>query len=259
MGKNNKVQRSMLSYQREGSVSFDSKEFRQITEIQLAEKNGKVPQIGQICAFIFNFSSLLLLQLDEPLMAIAEVESNDFLNKSLTFFFSSLTIREHLEPVQKLLRKSIAMMKAVSGVYPVANLEYNVQLSRNRTRRVIFQYTLYPGNRQADAQLAYGKLVDISHLLNGGPPRLHVLQNNKVIYASEASRDELLRSSGIKLNKKDLTVLSLQSKGIRVRDIANKLGMSELSIYSMIRDMKRKTQLETVPLIHLLRNKGLLD
>jgi DNA-binding CsgD family transcriptional regulator len=139
------------------------------------------------------------------------------------------------------------------------NLEFNIGLDRNKTRRVVFQYSLLRGNNIGSAPVAYGKIVDISHLTNDGPPRLSILQNNQVVHSAEATREEMLRSSGINLNKKDLSVLTLQSKGLRVRDIAQKLNTSELSIYTVIRDMKRKTKMQTLPLMQLLRKKGLID
>lgn len=259
MRKQTNIQGPKIALRRTVSTATDPQDLKLVRDLQKAESSGKIPQIGQICTFVFNITTLLFLHIDESLITLAEVESEVFLNKPLAFFFSSLSLREHLNPVEKLLKKSFLFIKDIQGPYPVVNLEYNIQLGRRRSKRMIFQYTLHPGGGQHPGRLAYGKLVDISHLVNDGPPKLQILQSNKVIYSSEVSKEEMLLSSGIDLNRKDLTVLSMQSKGIRVRDIADKMGMSELSIYSMIRDMKRKTGLETMPLVQMLCRKGLLD
>lgn len=259
MKKNVKIQSMQPVDHHTGGVSIDPQDLRQVEHIQLSEKNGKVLQIGQVCTFIFNFSSLLFLQLDESFLFISGQTHLEMLDNSVLFFFNSVALREHLIPLERLFKKSVQFMKKSRQPYPVMNLEFNIGLDRNKSKRIVFQYSLFQGSNNSSAPVAYGKIVDISHLTNDGPPRLRILQNNQVVHSAEATREEMLRSSGINLNKKDLSVLTFQSKGLRVRDIAQKLKTSELSIYTVIRDMKRKTKMQTVPLMQMLRKKGLLE
>ena len=92
-----------IALKRTVSTATDPQDLKLVRDLQMAESSGKIPQIGQICTFVFNITTLLFLHIDESLLTLAEVESEVFLNKPLAFFFSSLSLREHLNPVEKLL------------------------------------------------------------------------------------------------------------------------------------------------------------
>ena len=71
--------------------------------------------------------------------------------------------------------------------------------------------------------------------------------------------EEILAGIEIPLTHKELSVLLLKQKGLRTKEIAVNLRMKELSIYSIIRDIKRKAGMDIPPLIHLLEEKGVIQ
>ena len=90
-------------------------------------------------------------------------------------------------------------------------------------------------------------------------PALYALVNNRVVAYEQAHTEDLLPATELPLTMNEVTILSLKAKGLRTKQIALQTGLKELSVYSLVRNIRQKSGMDIPQLIGLLREKGLIN
>jgi DNA-binding CsgD family transcriptional regulator len=227
---------------------------RLIKEDGLADSQPFFPA-GSACTYIFSYASFSIIAIDDNAAKVLGMPPKKILNRPMIDVFSGIIADEHV----------YAAVRFSKIAYEVTSMEKDVTICfdffirmREQERRLMQQYRVVSYTALQEPLLAKGYFTDITHLVKNGPPRLFVVKNNLLQQLHTATPEELLAGNEIPLTTKELMLLQLKNKGLRAKEIADSMHMKELSIYSMIRDIKQKTGKDTLPLIHLLEEKGLL-
>ncbi|MFM7840158.1 MAG: helix-turn-helix transcriptional regulator [Chitinophagaceae bacterium] len=230
---------------------------------ELIEKKGYSDQstihypVGSCAGFLLSNSSLSLLDADVSILSLTGTNKSQFIGKTLSAMLTHLTCKEHGVSVQQLYPLGLDFINNTSEPAPLCNLEFNLHHPKFY-KRIMLQLKPLLINKTKKVVLTRGFLVDITHLLPQGLPRLSLFRNNQLYSQQMGTLEEVLRSLELPLTLRDLKVLTLKNRGLRAKEIARELKMKELSIYSIFRDMKKKTDMESLPLINLLKDKGLI-
>lgn len=218
-------------------------------------KEGFFP-IGQTGSYLFSYLSFSMLYLERNIEAITGIPEQDLLTKPIYESFSRIIIPEHVYAVARLAETAFGFLCSHANDDVVINSEYNIITPGRANKRLLFQYRAVSRNGSGIPVMTFGHLTDFTHIVAGGPPRTSVLINGQLEGIYAASPEEILAGIEIPLTQKELSVLLLKQKGYRTKEIATMMRMKELSIYSIIRDIKRKTGLDIPPLIRQLQEKG---
>lgn len=213
--------------------------------------------VGNATGFLLSNSSLSLLDADGSILSVTGSNKSQFVGKTLSAMLSNICSKEHNVSVQQLYPLGLDFITNSSEPSPLCNLEFNLHHPKFN-KRIMLQLKPLLMNKTKKVVLTRGFLVDITHILPQGLPRLSLFRHNQLYSQQMGTLEEVLRSLELPLNLRDLSVLTLKNRGLRAKEIARELKMKELSIYSIFRDMKKKTDMESLPLINLLKDKGLI-
>lgn len=210
---------------------------------------------GSACSYIFSFSSFSIIAIDDNAATVLGIPQKNILNRPMIDVFSGIIADEHIYAAVRFSK--LAHEIAIKEKEVTICFDFSIRM-QEQERRLLQQYRVVSYTAQQEPLLVKGYFTDITHLVKNGPPRLFVLKNNRLQQLHTATPEELLAGNEIPLTTKELLLLQMKNKGMRAKEIADALQMKELTIYSMIRDIKHKTGKDTIPLIHLLEEKGLL-
>lgn len=230
--------------------------------ISLDESMSSRPfSLGKNVNFQIGENSLLFYFIDPGLENFINSPVNQIVHRTCYYFFDKFVIKEHHAAVNDLFPKAIDYLETNWQENPTINLIFNIYCTVNYTaiKRILLQ--LQKGNQQLmeDEVMLEGKIHDITELCSDGLPKLLLIKNynlEKVMTCKEYSNT---KSTIFGLSFRELNVLELKCKGKRTKEISQTLNISEMSIYSIIRDIKEKTQMDIIPLIQILSEKGLLS
>lgn len=222
-----------------------------------AAKNQLYP-FGVYGNYVFDLPRMVFKRVDGTVGKFFDRAPGELTTRFFPDFIRHIVVPEHQHAGMALANKALEWMHQHSGEDTIVNLSCNIKNGTQGHRRILFQARpkKYNGNGFFDELEGY--VVDITHIQADGPPQLCILSNGELRVLETGAPEDLLRNIDLPLNAKDLAVLSLKNKGLRVKEIARELHMQELSIYSIFRDIKKKTQLELLPLISMLKEKGLI-
>lgn len=215
--------------------------------------------IGTRAPYLFSYTTFLMLYIDDAVEAIAGISKKELMGKPIYDSVSRSIVPEHVYATVRLSEYSFRYLCAHAQDEVVICQEYNIITPSKEKKRLLYQYKVVSRNTSGIPLLAYGHLTDFTHIVASGPPRLSIVVNGHLKEVLHSMPEEILAGIEIPLTHKELSVLLLKQKGLRTKEIAATLRMKELSIYSIIRDIKRKAGMDILPLIHLLEEKGAIQ
>lgn len=181
--------------------------------------------------------------------------------KSSSFYelFQSLLIPDHADLSLRFFGESLKWLQQNAGAAATINQEFNIITRNNTVKRILFQYQLLPSDEAGGQPVAVGKFIDISHLIRDGFPKLALLKDNRIADLITATPEEMLKAVGYRITPRELSMLKLKATGLRAKEIAQQLNLSIMAVYSMIRNLKERNKMDIFPLLHQLKEKGLLS
>jgi DNA-binding CsgD family transcriptional regulator len=84
------------------------------------------------------------------------------------------------------------------------------------------------------------------------------MKNNRIIYEETAQPESVIRGGDINLTKTEIELIRLLSEGNTSQQIAEKMNISILTVYTHRKNIRNKTHQETNRLISILKDKGIL-
>jgi len=165
-------------------------------------------------------------------------------------------IPEHLRTGAQMETEALHLFSKHRNKRVVVNVEYNILLSNREKKRLLIQVTAVTRDPNGLPGLLHGYVTDITHIISEGPPRMTVLVGNQVEKSIHRWPDVLISDPRLRLTQREISVLIHKRKGLRTKEIAHALQLREMTVYSIIRDIKKKTGMEIFPLIHLLEQNG---
>jgi hypothetical protein len=210
---------------------------------------------GSACSYIFSYASFGIINIDDNASSVLGIPKKNILKRSMVDVFSGILADEHAYAVVRFSKIAHELTSSDKNITVCVDFSIRKQ---EEEKRLLQQYRVVSYTPQHEPLLIKGSFTDISHLVKNGPPRLFIIKDNLLKQVFHATPEELLAGVELPLTAKELLLLQLKHNGMRAKEIAGALHMKELSIYSMIRDIKHKTGKDTLPLINLLIEKGLL-
>jgi len=215
--------------------------------------------VGTHGAYIFYYPTISMIYTDARVPDILGIPQKEMMTRPIFDWFSKIVIPEHVYASARLAELSFNILCKHIHEDVVICTEYNILAPGLPSKRIIFQYRIVSRNASGMPVISYGQITDFTHIVSGGPPRMTVMMDGRLEAVYHAKPEEILAGIEQPLTHKELSVLLLKQKGYRTKEIATALRMKELSIYSIIRDIKRKTGMDTLPLIRLLQEKGAIQ
>jgi DNA-binding CsgD family transcriptional regulator len=164
-------------------------------------------------------------------------------------------VPEQVVPVEQFFRKGLNELLRRDKEPLTVNIECTISSSRQSRKRILLQLAL----SGSGADSIQGLWIDISHIVKDGTPKYTLLDHHQIVDHLITSREQLLKNSPLRLTNLQYNVLRYRAKGMRAKEIAQHLSISALAVYSVIRNLKDKTNMETNALIEDLKEKGLLS
>ncbi|MEX1202230.1 MAG: PAS domain-containing protein [Ferruginibacter sp.] len=214
---------------------------------------------GPHFTYIFSYTDYSMLYVDDAFEKITGIPKNEVLHIPLYDFFSNFIANEDVYTAARLADIAFEVSKKYNQEDVIINYTFNLYKRDKEKRRMLIQYKNILYTKSGEPYLLAGRFTDITHINPVGPAMLWIIVNNEVICTETGTDEEILLGLNIPLNLKELALLKLKNRGFRTKEIAEYLQMKELSIYSMVRDIKRKTGMDVAPLITVLKEKGLLS
>jgi DNA-binding NarL/FixJ family response regulator len=214
--------------------------------------------LAPISKFSFGFESLFFYKSDQHLYDILKVKDLKLVNNNIYYFFRKVVTKDHLDTVNELFAEALKYLEKKVSADFIFNLDFNTVSSANDSARVLLQMKKNNEGPQSKEQIVEGQFIDLSYYTMDGPPRLTIIKNNKVVAQQQGNPLVSLQKLGIQLNSHQLKVLREKSKGLNAAAIAKNVHLSRLTVYSIIRDIKKNTGMDTIPLINLLKEKKII-
>jgi len=215
--------------------------------------------IGTHGSYIFYYPTISMLSVDKQIPEIVGISKEELLIRPIYDWFSRIVVPEHVYASARLAELSFNLLCKHTREDVVISTEYNIISPGQKSKRLVFQYRVVSRNTSGIPVVSFGQITDFTHIVSGGPPRMTVMIDGRLEAVYHAKPEEILAGIEQPLTHKELSVLLLKQKGYRTKEIATALRMKELSIYSIIRDIKRKTGMDTLPLIRMLQDKGAIQ
>lgn len=206
---------------------------------------------GRECSCVFNLNTLFIKQIEDCISDIIYLHCQDLLGRTVYYLLDTIVLREQLASVYNLFNMAVVHLKQNPDREECVNLDFMIRTPQNSEKRILFQFKAEVSTKDS---LALGRITDVSHFFNEGPPRLFIMDANGNFTIDKTSSIEMTGEYGMHLTQKEIKVLLCKSKGMRAKEIAEQMGISNLSVYSILRDVKQKTGMELIPLIMHLRN-----
>lgn len=236
-------------------VGVNPKMVRRAAAIVEKHKESFFP-LGPFAPLAFTYPSGSIIYADSHASELTGLPMKQLLSTSMYSLFSQLVVPEHLQTTLRMGEESFRHLTQKPSKALVANLEFNGQRKKGEVRRFLHQSSPDHESRSPNNGLLLGYLTDISHVVNGGPPRMTIVKDGRIDLSNHASPEEILAASPYRLNPSDLLMLRLKRKGLRTKEIADAMNLKELSVFSRIRDIKQRTGLDILPLLQELEQMG---
>lgn len=171
--------------------------------------------LGQQCQIVFNLNTFFIKEVGHEIKSLTEFSSDDLVGRTIYYFLDSIVMREQLPAVNNFFNQSIHYIKEQFADQKIVNLDFGIKTMHDTINRLLFQFrNIDPVKGE---QLAYGRVIDLSHFVLGGLPRLFVLERDGSIDGNFKADSDVLEQTGIDLSKKEINVLLLKSKGMRAK------------------------------------------
>jgi ATP/maltotriose-dependent transcriptional regulator MalT len=206
--------------------------------------------IGRECSFAFSLKNFFIKQLEDSITEILDMHNRDLFGRTVYYLLDTIVLREQLAAVYDLFNLAVAHLNQEHSMEECVNLDFMIRTPQNVERRILLQFK---SDASLQDSLALGRITDVSHFFNEGPPRLFIMDAQGNFIIEKISSIEMAGDFGFNLTQKEIKVLLCKTKGMQAKEIAEELGISNLSVYSIIRDVKQKTGMELIPLIMQLR------
>jgi DNA-binding CsgD family transcriptional regulator len=232
----------------------------EINEIRQLTRNANHSSFsfGPQSSFILSNTYHILLEVSGSLQSIIEQDTVDWKRQMMVDLLQAYVVPNHLKATLQLFQKATEKLRQLNDPSATANIEFNIKGREGREKRLMMQLGVIQHTNIQLHHIILGNLVDISHFILEGCPRLVLLNNNSVIELDVPAAEDILKSEALQITPKELNILALKAKGMRGKEIAETLGISLLTVYSMTRDIKQKSNMDIYPLIQKLKEKGLL-
>lgn len=231
---------------------------RLIRAYSYSKPEGFLP-LGTSARFLLSLTPLTLLQVDHAIESITGLKANDFRSQPLLNLFSNMIVPEHARAFHRIMQTAVGLLNRYWKEALSINAEHNIKVKGCQPKRLLYQFRPVHWNGNGQPCLLHGHVTDFTPLQSGGPPRLSVIRNGKLVNLILPELEDILYGIDLPLNDRELSVLHLKQRGLRTKEIAEILTLKELTVYSIVRDIKRKTGRDILPLIHYLEGKGVLQ
>jgi DNA-binding CsgD family transcriptional regulator len=213
---------------------------------------------GPQSSFILSNTYHILLEVSGSLHDILEQNTVDWKRQMMADLLQAYVVPNHLKATVQLFQKATERLRYLNDPLVTANIEFNIKNQEGKEKRLMMQLCIIQHPNSQLNHIILGNLVDISHFIKEGSPRLILLLGNKVIERDVPTAEDILKNESLQITPKELNILTLKAKGMRGKEIAETLGISLLTVYSMTRDIKQKSNMDIYPLIQKLKEKGLM-
>jgi DNA-binding CsgD family transcriptional regulator len=215
--------------------------------------------LGPSFSFVFHLEELFFLECEDSFGTLNSKEEMDWRGKSLFFLFDTFALPAHLRGARMLFLKGMELLKKEDAGSVSFQLQFDLTDDNSASKHILLQCCNIGKDNKSKAPLGIGRITDIHHLSMDAGPSLTVIRDNRIAYSMKAAPDIAPPGHAFSLSPRELEVLKLKSNGLSTREIALNLRRSPLTVYSVIRDIKKKTGMEIIPLIKSLFDEGKLN
>lgn len=216
-------------------------------------------QIGPCAFYILDFKNNKFLHMDDRIEQITGIPANEYLNRKPAETIGEVADPAHIEAIAEYINKTMELLdESSSGDEMIASIEHNVITRDGQPKRIISQFYPVVFNDMGRPAINKGRVIDITHIRNDGLPRMFVMKNNRIIYEETAQPESVIRGGDINLTKTEIELIRLLSEGNTSQQIAEKMNISILTVYTHRKNIRNKTHQEMNRLISVLKDKGIL-
>lgn len=237
----------------ERSVCNDSLQFT------VPEFSNKLCPAGPWSYFEYDYAALAFTEIDEQILDLTGLQRSELLSKNAMQLFMKLIAPEHIIAALRLTEIGYGLQTRYAHEHPVICMEYNMVTRSKQRKRFLFQFRTAVYTKDGLPLRSVGTITDITHVKPDGTPALYALINNRIVAHELARPDDLLPAINLPLSKNEIAVLNLKAKGWRTKEIAHQMKLKELTVYSMVRNVRQKSGMDIPELIAVLREKGLIN
>lgn len=214
--------------------------------------------LGPSFSFVFHLEELYFLECNNSFDKLNPKDEKDWRGKSLFFLFDTLAAPAHLRGARMLFLKGMEFLKKEDVGKLSFQLQFDFKDEKAASRHILLQCCNMGKSPKSNVPLGLGRITDIHHLSMDADPSLTMIRDKHITYSMKAVPDSENEGHSFALTPRELEVLKLKSNGLSTREIALNLRRSPLTVYSVIRDIKKKTGMEIIPLIKTLFENGKL-
>lgn len=215
--------------------------------------------VGFSGTYLFSYANSKMVCIDQEIEEILGISSGEILDNPFYDTISRVIIPEHVYAVARLTDEAYQYYSNHPKADVHTGMEFNIITPAQKKKRLLFQFRVFSWSSSGKPALSYGRLTDFTHMVSGGAPRVTLMMNGKLKAVLNSKIEEVLAGSEIPLTARELSVLLLKHRGYRSKEIASILHLREASVYSIIRDIKKKSGMDILPLIRLLQEKGAIQ
>jgi DNA-binding CsgD family transcriptional regulator len=206
--------------------------------------------IGRESKYEFSLINFLINGVDDQISHVVGLEKSVLEGRTVYYFLDALVRREQLSTVNNFFNQALDLLKDDPDSVKYININFGIQTLNGAFRKILFQLKrLLP---LTDNKVLV-RICDISHFYHDGPPGVFVLDGQGKVTHQQTGGNEVINDAAMLLTRRERDVLMLRGDGMRAKEIAKEMGISHMTVYSIIRDVKQKTRMELIPLIMQLR------
>lgn len=216
-------------------------------------------QVGPCAYYVLDFNNNRFLYMDKKIEMITGIPAEEYMNKKPADTIGEAADPTHLESIADFITKSYELLnESRKGDELITSLEHNITTRDGKQKRIISQFYPVVFDKDGKPVINKGRVIDITHIRSEGLPRMFVIGNNKIIYEETALPESVIKGGDLNLTKTEIELAQLLSEGNTTQEIARKMNISVLTVYTHRKNIRNKTGQDINRIISLLKDKGMI-
>ena len=231
---------------------------------ELIDRIVKEPQptiypAGETVSYIYDFHSNSFIWIEETIYSLIGLKAEEVVKMNNPHFTSLIIYNEHILSMRRFNQIFYDFIRKETNKDSLITFDLNIILKNKELKRVLFQFKIVLFDEKGIPAAAQGVMTDITHIKSHGAPQLIIMKDKKIVMVEKGTIEDALHFLSLNLSKKEIEILSLRGNGFQIKEIAEKLNLQKSTIFSYLRDIRRKSNMDIIPLIRLLSEKGMIS
>ncbi|MFM2138372.1 MAG: Bacterial regulatory protein luxR family [Bacteroidota bacterium] len=216
--------------------------------------------VGEHVRYIYEFRTDRIIRIGDGIRRILGIGPEEVIAMGNKRFFTEFLSVEHANSLLKFSTIFYEALLAGRDKDMMTLLEVNMQPRTGEHKRILFQVKTLCYDKSGRPAYTGGIITDITPLKKDGSPQLILMENGRFKSIHRGASEELLNPFSLPhLSKREIDVLTFRARGLQTKEIAEKLGLQRSTVFSYLRNIRGRTQMDTLQLIRILTEKGVIS